>query len=142
LLIVSREMKAFACKFGVRCAGVGLSLAPAFVLAAEVPFNPFEWAGSVLIIALAVVSVGLIAEASSDVIDAGLKVAGYEKKLSPEEKAQRDLAIKRAGAREEAAKYQAAAVPLVSTTSALEQLQLAQAAKLEGEDLEPVDPKA
>jgi len=94
----------------------------------------------VLIIALAVVSVGLIAEASGDVIDAGLKVVGYEKKLSPEDKARRDAAIKQAG-REEAARQQLGA-PAVATTSALEQLQLAQAAKAEEEGLEPVDPKA
>jgi len=133
-------MKSYLLRIGDVGTGVGLSLAPASAWAAEVPFNPFEWAGSVLIIALAVVSVGLIAEASGDVIDAGLKVVGYEKKLSPEDKARRDAAIKQAG-REEAARQQLGA-PAVATTSALEQLQLAQAAKAEEEGLEPVDPKA
>jgi len=136
-------MKMFLCQFGVLCAGVGLSLTPRFAFAAEIPFNPFEWAGSILIIALAVVSVGLLAEASSDVVDAGLKAVGYEKKMSPEDKARRDEAIKQAGAREVAARNQVG-VPAAATTSALEQLQLAQAAqaaKAEEEGLEPIDPK-
>jgi len=143
LLLIFGPMKKSLVQIGTLSAGVALSLTPNLGFAAEIPFNPFEWAGSVLIIALAVVSVGLIAEASSDVVDAGLKAVGYEKTMSPEDKARRDEAIKRAGAREEAARHQVG-MPAVATTSALEQLQLAQAAqaaKAEEEGLEPIDSK-
>jgi hypothetical protein len=136
-------MKRFLYRIGAFCAGVGSSLTPKLTFAAEIPFNPFEWAGSLLIISLAVVSVGLIAEASSEVLDAGLKAVGYEKKMSPADMARRDEAIKQAGTRVEAAQSKVG-VPAVATTSALEQLQAAQAAqasKEEGEGLEPIDPK-
>jgi len=128
-------------KQGVITAGLALALSPALVLAAEVSFNPLEWAGGILVIGLVVVSVGFLAEASGEAIDAGLKAVGYQKKPSSEEVAKREEALRKEGARAEAARH-APAVAAVSTTSALEQLQLAQAAQADSENLEPVDDKA
>jgi len=134
-------MKAISLMQGKNLAGLGVLLTPALAFASEVAFNPLEWAGGILVIGLVVVSVGFIAEASGEALDAGLKAVGYQKKPSREEVIKREEALRKEGAKAEAAKH-APAVPAVATTSALEQLQLAQAAQGEGEDLEPIDDKA
>jgi hypothetical protein len=133
-------MKSFPLMQGKNLAGLGVSLTPALAFASEAAFNPLEWAGGILVIGLVVVSVGFIAEASGEALDAGLKAVGYQKKPSREEVIKREEALRKEGAKAEAAKH-APAVPAVATTSALEQLQLAQAAQAEGEDLEPIDDK-
>ena len=133
-------MKTFLFKQGNRLAGLAIALSPAMAIAAEAAFNPVEWAGGILVIGLVVVSVGFIAEASGEVIDAGLKAAGYQKKPSREEVVKREEALRKEGAKAEAART-APGAPAVATTSALEQLQLAQAAQAEGEALEPIDGK-
>ncbi|NCV40186.1 MAG: hypothetical protein EBW11_06445 [Betaproteobacteria bacterium] len=128
----------------MRCkklAGVIFTLSPVVALAEEIAFNPIEWAGGILVIGLVVVSVGLIAEASGEVIDAGLRAVGYQKKPSSEEVAKREEALRKEGAKAEAAK-QGGGTPAGATTSALEQLQIAQAAQNGGEALEPIDDKA
>jgi hypothetical protein len=134
-------MKSFAFKQGIRYAGLGLVLTPQFAFAAEVPFNPLEWAGGILVIGLVVVSVGFIAEASGEAIDAGLKAVGYQKKPSREDVIKREEALRKEGARAEAAKH-SSGTPAVATTSALEQLQLAQAASAQDAELEQIDDKA
>ena len=133
-------MKYFYLKHGKLFARLGVLLTPGLAFASEAAFNPFEWAGGILVIGLVVVSVGFIAEASGEAIDAGLKAVGYQKKPSREDVAKREEALRKEGAKAEAAKH-ATGTPAVATTSALEQLQLAQA-QAQDEELEQIDDKA
>ncbi|MBU6284585.1 MAG: hypothetical protein EBT36_02550 [Betaproteobacteria bacterium] len=135
-------MKFLSFNQSIFCLGLGLALVPRVVFAAEVAFNPLEWAGGILVIGLVVVSVGFIAEASGEAIDAGLKVVGYQKKPSPEDVMKREEALRKEGAKAEAAKHSSGAPPAVATTSALEQLQIAQAAQAQNGELEAIDDKA
>ena len=103
-------MKFLSFNQSIFCLGLGLALVPRVVFAAEVAFNPLEWAGGILVIGLVVVSVGFIAEASGEAIDAGLKVVGYQKKPSPEDVMKREEALRKEGAKAEAAKHSSGAL--------------------------------
>lgn len=74
-------MKSFPLMQGKNLAGLGVTLTPALAFASEAAFNPLEWAGGILVIGLVVVSVGFIAEASGEALDAGLKAVGYQRNL-------------------------------------------------------------